>query len=258
MLTEGATSRIQSLAQRSSIPGATLLVDEPTGDGPDATVYALDGDESRLCIAVGLSGGRSFRTTKAFGEPRWHTLRREPCGATFRRFIHASRLASCTVSCTSNMALAGSPEPIYCRGSWLRRLCPSGALCVAPSRGLLRHACQVEHRCSSRLFGRLDLLDRHHLRPDHLPGRLQIHPSGLPRTFCGVCAYARFTVPTVSPVFWRHLRQRKTPGRFITKVEQLLASVPPPLAAWNSSSSRRRSSSIFGDQAVLRARRRTR
>ena len=29
-------------------------------------------------------------------------------------------------------------------GSWLRRLCPP--LCVAPSRGLLRHACQVEHR----------------------------------------------------------------------------------------------------------------
>ena len=57
------------------------------------------------------------------------------------------------------------------------RLCPP--LCVAPSRGLLRHACQVEHRCSSRLFGADGSLDRHHLRPDHLPGRL-LHPSGLP------------------------------------------------------------------------------
>ena len=46
-------------------------------------------------------------------------------------------------------------------------------------RGLLRHACQVEHRCSSRLFGADGSLDRHHLRPDHLPGRL-LHPSGLP------------------------------------------------------------------------------
>ena len=46
---------------------------------------------------------------------------------------------------------------------------------------LLRHACQVEHRCSSRLFGADGSLDRHHLRPDHLPGRL-LHPSGLPRT----------------------------------------------------------------------------
>ena len=34
---------------------------------------------------------------------------------------------------------------IYVVRSWLRRLCPP--LCVAPSRGLLRHACQVEHRC---------------------------------------------------------------------------------------------------------------
>ena len=48
-------------------------------------------------------------------------------------------------------------------------------------RSTLRHACQVEHRCSSRLFGADGSLDRHHLRPDHLPGRL-LHPSGLPRT----------------------------------------------------------------------------
>ena len=70
-------------------------------------------------------------------------------------------------------ALAGGRSHLR-RGSWLRRLCPP--LCVAPSRGLLRHACQVEHRCSSRLFGADGSLDRHHLRPDHLPGRRPSEP----------------------------------------------------------------------------------
>ena len=84
-----------------------------------------------------------------------------------------------------DMPLAGSRSHLR-RGSWLRRLCPP--LCVAPSRGLLRHACQVEHRCSSRLFGADGSLDRHHLRPDHLPGRL-LHPSGLPRTSAGASAF---------------------------------------------------------------------
>ena len=70
------------------------------------------------------------------------------------------------------------PEPST---SWIvaTSTLPAFMCCTKP--GLLRHACQVEHRCSSRLFGADGSLDRHHLRPDHLPGRL-LHPSGLPRT----------------------------------------------------------------------------
>ena len=37
--------------------------------------------------------------------------------------------------------------------------------------------------------------------------------SGQNQTFSGVWLRS-ITVPTVSPVFWRHLRQRRTPGRF--------------------------------------------
>ena len=88
------------------------------------------------------------------------------CGATF------PRMASCT-TCPRYVA-AVEPEIYVVDRGYV------DPLCVAPSRGLLRHACQVE-QCSSRLFGADGSLDRHHLRPDHLPGRL-LHPSGLPRT----------------------------------------------------------------------------
>ena len=71
------------------------------------------------------------------------------------------------------------PERQLRRGSWLRRLCPP--LCVAASRGLLRHACQVEHRCSSRLFGADGSLDRISCATSHRPLTAST-PSGLPRT----------------------------------------------------------------------------
>ena len=62
-----------------------------------------------------------------------------------------------------DIALAG-PEPSTSRSAT--------STVLQPSRGLLRHACQVEH-------------DAHRIRrrriADNLPGRL-LHPSGLPRT----------------------------------------------------------------------------
>ena len=60
------------------------------------------------------------------------------------------------------------------RGSWLRRALPA-FMCLAPSLGPHIHVTrgQVEHRCSSPSIRRpIGSLDRHHLRPDHLPGRL--------------------------------------------------------------------------------------
>ena len=62
------------------------------------------------------------------------------------------------------------------------RLCPP--LCVAPSRGLLRHACR-RNRWSSPSIRRRRIARRHHLRPDHLPGRT---PVRITPNFCGASA----------------------------------------------------------------------
>ena len=78
----------------------------------------------------------------------------DDCGAPIPSFIHISD-ASCT---TFMPRYAGSRSHLRV-GSWVdfARL----YVRIAPSRGLLRHSCQVEHRCSSRLFGADGLLDRH-------------------------------------------------------------------------------------------------
>ena len=158
MPTKGATGRIHAaLAQRLITQARTLYVDEELGLDLTNTVYALDSTTIALCLSV--FPWAHFRTTKA--AVKMHTLL--DLRGNIPSFIHIS-----DGSCTTFMpryALAGSRSHLR-RGSWLRRLCPP--LCVAPSRGLLRHACQVEHRCSSRLFGADGSLDRHHLRPDHL------------------------------------------------------------------------------------------
>ena len=159
-----------ALAQRLITQARTLYVDEELGLDLTNTVYALDSTTIALCLSV--FPWAHFRTTKA--AVKMHTLLDLRGNIEF--YPHLGWQAA-RRSCP-RYALAGSRSHLR-RGSWLRRLCPP--LCVAPSRGLLRHACQVEHRCSSRLFGADGSLDRHHLRPDHLPGRL-LHPSGLPRT----------------------------------------------------------------------------
>ena len=223
-----------ALAQRLITQARTLYVDEELGLDLTNTVYALDSTTIALCLSV--FPWAHFRTTKA--AVKMHTLL-DLRGRNIPSFIHISDGAA-RRSCP-RYALAGSRSHLR-RGSWLRRLCPP--LCVAPSRGLLRHACQVEHRCSSRLFGADGSLDRHHLRPDHLPGRL-LHPSGLPRT----SAAHPLQGPRVRQDSWS---SSPTTSRFR----------PPPSARstkaagrWNSSSSG--SSSIFGSSSST-ARRRTR
>ena len=157
-----------ALAQRLITQARTLYVDE---ERPDQ--YRLrPGLDDHRSVPVGLSVG-ALPHHQGGGEDA-HAAR--PAGQHSEFYPHLGWQAA-RRSCP-RYALAGSRSHLR-RGSWLRRLCPP--LCVAPSRGLLRHACQVEHRCSSRLFGADGSLDRHHLRPDHLPGRL-LHPSGLPRT----------------------------------------------------------------------------
>ena len=155
-------------------PGEDAVRRRRTGVGPDQ--YRLrPGLDDHRSVPVGLSVG-ALPHHQGGGEDA-HAARPAQHSEFYPHLGWQAARRSCP-----RYALAGSRSHLR-RGSWLRRLCPP--LCVAPSRGLLRHACQVEHRCSSRLFGADGSLDRHHLRPDHLPGRL-LHPSGLPRTSAAI------------------------------------------------------------------------
>ena len=151
-----------ALAQRLITQARTLYLGEELGLDLTNTVYALDSTTIALCLSV--FPWAHFRTTKA--AVKMHTR-------DLRGNIPSWR-------CTTFMPSMLLPEAgaIYVVD---RGYVDFARLYVLQSRGLLRHACQVEHRCSSRLFGADGSLDRHHLRPDHLPGRL-LHPSGLPRT----------------------------------------------------------------------------
>ena len=97
------------------------------------TVYALDSTTIALCLSV-------FPWAHFRAAVKMHTAR--PAGQHSEFYPHLGWQAARVPSICS----CRKPEPST---SWivLRRLCPP--LCVAPSRGLLRHACQVEHRCSS-------------------------------------------------------------------------------------------------------------
>ena len=215
-------------------PGEDAVRRRRTGVGPDQ--YRLrPGLDDHRSVPVGLSVG-ALPHHQGGGEDA-HAAR--PAGQHSEFYPHLGWQAA-RRSCP-RYALAGSRSHLR-RGSWLRRLCPP--LCVAPSRGLLRHACQVEHRCSSRLFGADGSLDRHHLRPDHLPGPAST-PVRITPNFCGASASR-----TPSPA--RRWSSSPTTCRFR----------PPPSARstkaagrWNSSSSE--SSSIFGSSSST-ARRRTR
>ena len=213
-----------ALAQRLITQARTLYVDEELGLDLTNTVYALDSTTIALCLSV--FPWAHFRTTKA--AVKMHTLL--DLRGNIPSFIHISDGKLHDVHAL-DMLLPEAGD--LRRGSWLRRLCPP--LCVAPSRGLLRHACQVEHRCSSRLFGADGSLDRHHLRPDHLPGRL-LHPSGFPELLRRI----RFKDPES--------------GKTLVFIKQLLASgrhhlLQKPLAGGTLLQVDQAASS---DQAVLR------
>ena len=159
-----------ALAQRLITQARTLYVDEELGLDLTNTVYALARDHRS--VPVGLSVG-ALPHHQGGGEDA-HAAR--PAGQ--HSVLSTSRMASCTTFMPS-ICSCRKPEPStsIVATSTLPAL-QLGMCCTKP--GLLRHACQVEHRCSSRLRRRR-IVDRHHLRPDHLPGRL-LHPSGLPRT----------------------------------------------------------------------------
>ena len=109
------------------------------------TVGALDS------TTIALSDGRSFRgatvvwTTKA-GSGSSHAHAARPAGQ-HSEFYPASRMPRCSdvpPQSRRSLLVFGSRSHLR-RGSWLRRLWPAHIV-FRPSLGLLRHACQVEHR----------------------------------------------------------------------------------------------------------------
>ena len=200
----------------------TLYVDEELGLDLTNTVYALDSTTIALCR-------RSFRALSLRHQGRGEDAHLSTCGATFR-VLSTSRMASCTTFMPS-ICSCRKPE-IYDRGSWLRRLCPPlSCYKPGPSSG---HACQVEHRCSSRLFGADGSLDRIICDQISLDG------------------YTRQDYPELlRRIRFNDRRVRQDAG---LHHQQLLASEPDRSARstkaagrWNSSSS---GSSRSSDQAV--------
>jgi hypothetical protein len=110
------------LAQRLITRARTLYADEDLGLDLTNTVYALDATTIALCLSV--FPWAHFRKTKA--AVKMHTLL--DLRGNIPSFIHIS---------DGRYAHTGSRSHLR-RGSWLRRFCSPS--CVAPSRGLLRHA----------------------------------------------------------------------------------------------------------------------
>ena len=117
-----------ALAQRLITQARTLYIDEELGK-TDQT--AAPWTRRHRCLSV--FPWAHFRTTKA--AVKMHTL------LDLRGNFRGSRMASCTTFMPWFLPEAGAK-------SWLRD---------SPSRGLLRHACQVAWRYSARR-----IVDRHH------------------------------------------------------------------------------------------------
>ena len=223
-----------ALAQRLITQARTLYVDEELGLDLTNTVYALDSTTIALCLSV--FPWAHFRTTKA--AVKMHTLL--DLRGNIPSFIHISDGKLHDVHALDMLLPEAGAIYVVDRGyvdfARLYVLHQAGAFFVTRAKSNID--------APSRLFGADGSLDRHHLRPDHLPGRL-LHPSGLPRT-----SAAHPASRTPSPA--RRWSSSPTTSRFR----------PPPSARstkaagrWNSSSSG--SSSIFGSSSST-ARRRTR
>ena len=223
-----------ALAQRLITQARTLYVDEELGLDLTNTVYALDSTTIALCLSV--FPWAHFRTTKA--AVKMHTLL--DLRGNIPSFIHISDGKLHDVHALDMLLPEAGAIYVVDRGyvdfARLYVLHQAGAFFVTRAKSNID--------ASSRLFGADGSLDRHHLRPDHLPGRL-LHPVRITPNFCGASASR-----TPSPA--RRWSSSPTTSRFR----------PPPSARstkaagrWNSSSSG--SSSIFGSSSST-ARRRTR
>ena len=127
-------------------PGEDAVRRRRTGVGPDQ--YRLrPGLDDHRSVPVGLSAGARSAPPRRRMKIA-HAAR--PAGQHSEFYPHLG-CASCTTFMPSINALAGSRSHLR-RGSMATSTLPAFMCCTKPA-GLLRHACQVEHRCSSRLFG---------------------------------------------------------------------------------------------------------
>ena len=103
----------------------------------DAVRRPPDSPTIALCLSAPWA---HFRTTKAAVK-----MAARPAGQHSEFYPHLGW--RCTTFMPS-ICSCRKPEPST---SWI--VAAARLYVLSPSRGLLRHACQVEHRCSSRLFG---------------------------------------------------------------------------------------------------------
>ena len=164
-----------ALAQRlGGHPGEDAVRRRRTGVGPDQ--YRLrPGLDDHRSAPVGLSVGATSETTKA--AVKMHTLldRR----GNIPSFIHIHSDGKLHDVHALDMLLPELPEPST---SWIvaTSTLPAFMCCTKPGPSSSRVPSRTSMLIAS-IRRRRPSLDRHHLRPDHLPGRL-LHPSGLPRT----------------------------------------------------------------------------
>ena len=131
-----------ALAQRLITQARTHVRRRRTGLDLTNTVYALDSTTERS-VPVGLSvGALPHHQGSAV---KMHTLL--DLRGNIASFIHKPDAPSSARPFKPSDMLLPEAGAVYVVDRGYARLCPP--LCVAPSRGLLRHACQVEHRCSS-------------------------------------------------------------------------------------------------------------
>ena len=156
-----------ALAQRLITQARTLYVDEELGLDLTNTVYALDSTTIALCLSV--FPWAHFRTTKA--AVKMHTLL--DLRGNIPSFIHISDGKLHDDALDMLLPEAGAIYVVDRGYVDFARL----YVFTKPGPSVTRAKSNIDaHR-----VGADGSLDRHHLRPDHLPGRL-LHPSGLPRT----------------------------------------------------------------------------
>src|SRR5512134_3692970 len=194
------------LAHRLIVHARKLYANEDLGLELSNTVYALDATTIDLCLSV--FPWAHFRTTKA--AVKMHTLL--DLRGSIPSFIHISDGKLHDVHALELvMPEAGA---IYVMDRAYVDFAPA---CPAPGRCLLRHPRQVEHRCPSPLLGADGSRDRHHLRPDHLPGRsadqTELSRTSAPHPFPGPRNRQDPGVPhqQLRPVGRHHLRALQEP-----------------------------------------------
>ena len=161
--------RIHAALAPAHHPGEDAVRRRRTGVGPD-----------QYRLRPGLADHRSVPVGLSVGALPHHQGGGEDAHAAHLRgnipsFIQ-SRMASCTTFALDMLLPEAGAIYVVDRGT---STLPAFMCCTKPGPSSSRVPSRTSMLIAS--IRRRRMLDRHHLRPDHLPGRL-LHPSGLPRT----------------------------------------------------------------------------